>query len=73
MTRSFWKTAYYLVQLIICLLLIMERVQPTFLPSVYCGHDLRAVRLLPKQRRLRMRAQPRSRALSWRRLLFLLG
>ena len=73
MLRSFLKLIYWLVQLTICALWLVERWQPTYLPSVYGAPRLVVIRPLYRQGRSQISQPPRPRVLSWRRLLFLLG
>lgn len=73
MMRSLFKTVYWFVQLTICLFWLVEKWQPAFLPSVYCGPRFVLVRPLLRQPLAQPRQRARPRLLSWRRLLFLLG
>lgn len=74
MIWSLLKIFYFFVQLLICVLLILEKLQPIFLPSAAYRYGLPPAHFLLKQdRRFWAHPEPRPRPLSWRRLLFLLG
>ena len=70
MIFSFLKIIYHFFQLLICVLFIVEKMQPAFLPVIHHGHGFPTSRLLPKQ--FLLRPQPRPHALTWRRIIFLL-
>jgi hypothetical protein len=72
--RSLLKTSFYAVQLLVCLLLIFEKMQPTRFPTPSPVGRLPARHSSSyKPARYRMKQRPRRPALSWRRLLFLLS
>ncbi|MBX3013389.1 MAG: hypothetical protein KF832_17850 [Caldilineaceae bacterium] len=76
MKRTWLKTFYYLAQLIVCIVLLLDKWEPSLLPATYQNRVGVRTNLLYKQTRSRAailpRPQSRPRVLSWRRLLFLL-
>jgi hypothetical protein len=78
MLRSCLKTIFYVVQLTVCFILILEKTQPSRFPAPYPSGRLPAkylsLRLSSyRQPRHRTNQPPQQRIFSWRRLLFLLS
>lgn len=73
MLRSLLKTIFYALQLLVCLLFIVEKTQPTRFPTPSPVGRLPARHSPYKQPRYRLNQAPRRRVFSWRRLFFLLG
>lgn len=73
MLRSFMKMIYFSLQLIVCLLLILEKTQADRFPALYYSSHLPMLRPIYKQPRYRIGQPPRRRLLSWRQFFFLLG
>ena len=72
MLRSLLKIIFYLFQLTVCLLFVLEKTQPDRFPAFYPASRLPAPRPLYKQPRYRVSQPPHRRLFSWRRLFFLL-
>lgn len=78
MLRSCLKTIFYLLQLTICLIFIVEKTQPTRFPAPHSSGRLPAKYLSSRYSSSRQprydTTQPLQRRIfSWRRLLFLLS
>ena len=77
MIRSFLKIAYQLLQVTICVLFVVDKLQPRRLPSVHARQSFPATRAIYTQHRqqsqLRTRPTLLPRCMTWRRIFFLLS
>lgn len=73
MLRTSLKTIFYVVQLTVCFVVLLEKTQPARFPAPHSIGRLPARHAPYKAPRLRWRQPPRRGVFSWRRLFFLLG